>query len=178
MELYYWKIFFAFGKKIIRSYPYFCKMYGKAEASRLKQEFWIAFGQYMAPIPDAEGQKRNWINYKTGFKNLYFRMDADRFGASIGIEITHKDVEIQELFYEQFQALKGMLENSLNEEWNWEMHSTDTMGKTISRIYISKQGWNVFEKEHWPELIRFFKPRIIALDEFWSVAKMGFEDLR
>ena len=49
-------------------------MYSKAEATQLRQAFWTAFGQYMAPVPSAEGETTNWINYKTGFKHLYFRM--------------------------------------------------------------------------------------------------------
>lgn len=78
-------------------------MYKKDEASQLRQAFWTAFGQYMAPIPSVEGEKINWVNYKTGVKNVYFRMFADSKKARISIEITHSDICIQELFYEQFK---------------------------------------------------------------------------
>jgi hypothetical protein len=30
-------------------------MYKKGEASQLRQAFWTAFGQYVAPVPSAEG---------------------------------------------------------------------------------------------------------------------------
>jgi len=33
-------------------------------------------------------------------------------------------------------------------------------------------------KEDWPQLIAFFKQRIIALDSFWDIAKLAFESLR
>ncbi|RYZ23162.1 MAG: DUF4268 domain-containing protein, partial [Chitinophagaceae bacterium] len=36
----------------------------------------------------------------------------------------------------------------------------------------------IFRREDWPELISFFKPRIVALDAFWSEAKYFFEALR
>ena len=52
-------------------------MYSKAEVTQLRQAFWTALGQYMAPVPSAEGDTTNWINYKTGVKHVYFRMQAD-----------------------------------------------------------------------------------------------------
>ena len=41
-------------------------MYTKQEAAQLRKEFWTAFGQYMKPVPTEDGEKVNWINYKTG----------------------------------------------------------------------------------------------------------------
>jgi hypothetical protein len=157
---------------------YLCGMYGKAEASRLRQEFWTTFGQYMQPIPDAEGDKCNWVNYKTGYKDLFFKMNATQKMASIAIEMTHIDVDIQQMFFEQFEQLKHMLENELAETWTWAMHQEDEHGKVISRIYTEIHGVNVFDRNDWPRLISFFKPRMLALDRFWSIAKLGFEELR
>jgi len=37
---------------------------------------------------------------------------------------------------------------------------------------------NIFKQEDWPKLISFFKPRIIALDEFWSDAQDSFDLFR
>ena len=51
-------------------------MYSKHEASQLRQEFWTPFGRYMQPVLSSEGERVNWINYKTGAKHIYFRMDA------------------------------------------------------------------------------------------------------
>jgi hypothetical protein len=153
-------------------------MYTKEQASKLRQAFWTAFGQYIAPHPSAEGLKVNWVNYQTGVKYVYFRMQADNTTASIGIEITHPDTEIQELFFEQFLSLKTILHSYLGEEWGWALHTTDANGKVISRIYNEISPVNVFNQDDWPELISFFKPRIIALDEFWSDAKYSFDSLK
>lgn len=144
----------------------------------MRQEFWTTFGQYMLPIPSAEGDKVAWLNYKTGVKNVFFRMHADNKKASIAIEITHSDPGIQQLYFEQFTQLKAILQSTVGEEWNWQLHTTDEHGKTISRIYTELSGVNIFKKEDWPRLISFFKPRIIALDEFWSTVRYGFEALR
>jgi len=153
-------------------------MYSKQEASQLRQEFWTAFGQYMTPVLSGEGEKTNWINYKTGEKDIYFRMNADNKKASIGIELTHKDEGIQALYFEQFQQLKNLLLNALEENWIWLLHARDDHGKRISRIYTEINGVSIFKREDWPQLISFFKPRIIALDEYWSTAKHAFEAMR
>jgi hypothetical protein len=153
-------------------------MYSKDEASQLKQSFWTTFGQYIAPQLSADGLKVNWVNYKTGIKHLYFRMEADKRSASIAIVITHPDAGIQELFFEQFKELKNLLHSSLQEDWDWQLHSIDDSGKTISRIFMQIDGVSIFNKSDWPVLISFFKPRIIALDEFWSDAKYAFDALK
>lgn len=153
-------------------------MYSKDQASQLKQAFWTAFGQYISPQLSAEGLRVNWVNYKTGIKHLYFRMHADKRTARIAIEMAHPDAGIQELFFEQFKEYKNILHGSLGEEWDWQLHATDDYGKTISRIYKEISPVNVFNNNDWPQLISFFKPRIIALDEFWSDAKYGFDALK
>lgn len=153
-------------------------MYSKQEASQLRQEFWTAFGQYMSPVLSCEGERTNWINYKTGEKDIYFRMDADNKKASVGIELTHKDEGIRELYFEQFRQLKNLLHDALQEEWTWQLHTCNEHGRYISRIYTEINGVSVFKREDWPQLISFFKPRVIALDEFWSTAKHAFEAMR
>jgi hypothetical protein len=153
-------------------------MYTKEEASQLRQAFWTTFGQYIAPHPSAEGLKINWLNYKTGLKHVYFRLRADKKIGSIGIEITHPDIELQELFFDQFLALKTVLHECVGEKWEWALHTPDENGFTISRIYKEISPANVFNREDWPVLISFFKPRIIALDEFWSNAQYSFDDLK
>jgi hypothetical protein len=153
-------------------------MYSRQQASELRQAFWTAFGKYMQPILSAEGEKVNWVNYKTGEKNIYFRMNAGNRSSSIAIEITHTDIELQQLYFEQFGQLKTLLHRALNEEWNWQLHFNDENGKVISRIYKELNNVSLFNQNDWPALISFFKPRIIALDEFWSSARYGFEALR
>ena len=141
----------------------------------MRKEFWTSFGQYMLPVLSAEGEKASWLNYKTGEKNVFFRMHADNKKAVIAIELHHPDTDIQQLYYEQFQQLKKLMEQTIGEEWQWQLHTTDETGKTISWIYKELESVSVFRKEDWPRLISFFKPRIIALDEFWSNVKYSFE---
>lgn len=153
-------------------------MYSRQEASRIRKEFWTRLGQYLAPIPGAEGLKVNWLNYKTGYKGLYFRMDADQKKVSISIEMDHHDQDLRQLYFEQFLELKSILHATLEEEWEWQMDTTNEFGQSISRIGKQLSGVNIFDEKTLPQMIGFLKPRIIALDEFWSMAKDHFEELR
>jgi len=153
-------------------------MYSKAEVTQLRQAFWTVFGQYMAPVPSAEGDTTNWINYKTGLKHVYFRMQADNRQAAIAIELTHPDASIRELFFEQFGEVKQLLHEALGEEWTWEAEATDANGLPLSRIYTELAPANLFNRDDWPALISFFKPRLMALDAFWTDAQYAFEALK
>lgn len=153
-------------------------MYSKAEATRLRQEFWTTFGQYMRPVPGAEGLPVNWINYKTGLRGVYFRLHADARLARIAIELTQADADVRALFFEQFEALKTLLHELLGEVWTWEADTTDAHGSPLSTIYKELSPANVFSRESWPALISFFKPRLVALDAFWTDAQYAFEELK
>ena len=132
----------------------------------------------MSPVLSAEGAPINWINYKTGEKDIYFRMNADHQTASIATEIRGKDACLRGLYLEQFQQLQAMLQDAVGEEWIWLPHTQDEFGHGVSRIYTEIAAVSIFKKEDWPQLISFFKARIIALDEFWSTARYVFETLR
>lgn len=153
-------------------------MYSKEQASSIKESFWKAFGRYMALQLSAEGMKINWINYKTGIKHLSFKMQADSNVACILIALSHPDDDIRALMFDQLLALKHILYSHLGEEWLWEQDAADEYGKPFSRVYQCLDQVNIFKQEDWPALISFFKPRIIALDAFWSEAQYGFDLFR
>lgn len=151
-------------------------MFNRAETSKIRQEFWTTFGKYMSPIPSAEGLKINWVNYRTGVKDVFFRMETSTDRATIAISIEHSDSGLRELFFEQFVELKEMLHASVEEEWKWQREIV-VEGKSVARIYKELPGAQVTNKDHWPELISFFKKRIIDLDNFWENGKFAFAGL-
>ena len=153
-------------------------MFSKKEAASLRQEFWTSFGQYMAPVLSADGEHINWINYRTGVKGLFFKMQVDQKIAFIAIELRHEDLQQQGIYFGLLNALKKVLEEALGEQWQWTQHTTDEHGANISRVGTQKDGLSIYRKEDWPAIISFLKPRIIGLDAFWSMAKYSFEALQ
>lgn len=152
-------------------------MYSKEEASKLRQQFWITFGKYMKPIPSAEGLPINWVNYKTGVKHVFFRMNAEQKQTTIAIDITHADMASRHLFFEQFKAFHILFNDAVNEQWQWEQNAVNEYGVALSQISKTLNDVSIFNQQDWPTIISFLKPRIIALDQFWTDVKLVFEDL-
>ncbi|MGZ5220114.1 MAG: DUF4268 domain-containing protein [Chitinophagaceae bacterium] len=150
-------------------------MYSKQEASLLRKRFWTQFGQYMRPLPGADGETVNWLNYKTGIKDLYFRMDADSKQATIAIELRHADPIQQQNYFEKFRELENLFRQTAGESWQWELHGMDEDSKLVSRISAKLKGVNIFDTADWPAIISFLKPRMQAVDNFWTLVKERFE---
>jgi hypothetical protein len=153
-------------------------MYTREEISKQKQAFWTAFGKYMQPVLSAEGTPVTWLNYKTGIGGIHFKMDADRDHAIISILLSGNDPVIQQLQYDQFLQLKSLLQETLGEDdWTWQPPTPGAQGKTTASISKRLPGVNIHNQADWSAIISFLKPRLIALDEFWSMVKYAFESL-
>ncbi|UOQ78361.1 DUF4268 domain-containing protein [Hymenobacter sp. 5516J-16] len=114
-------------------------MYSKAEAAQLRHAFWTTFGQYMAPVPSAEGEPVNWINYRTGLKHVQLRMRTEDRRASVGLELLHPDADIRALQFEQLQALHNMLPTIPGQEWEWQPEAEEN-GQLLSRVQQELRG--------------------------------------
>jgi len=150
-------------------------MYSKEEASQIRKKFWISFGQYMKLQPTASGSPVNWVNYKTGIKGLNFKTDVDNKSARIAIEIARKDIDMQELMFDQFEEFILLFEAELGTEWIWHKSFFDENGREISKIELRLENVNIFKEETWPEIISFLKDNLLKLDEFWENVKISFE---
>ena len=153
-------------------------MYTKQDISRQKQAFWTAFGRYLKPILSADGEEISWLNYKTGNKHLGFRMDVDTRQAILSVVLDHPDAATRQTHYDRLTQLRPIFADSLEEDdWTWQPGATDEHGRSISTIQKQLDGVNLFRNEDWPAIISFLKPRIIALDAFWSMVKYQFSNL-
>lgn len=150
-------------------------MYTTEQISKQRKKFWTVFGQYMKPVPGATGEAVNWLNYKTGIRNIFFRMDADKQNVSVGIEIQHLTESERMHYFKHFVALKNLLKQTTGYEWQWHAAVVDENGQTISRICQALDNVSVLNETEWPAIIAFLKPRITALDAFWEIVKDGFE---
>lgn len=150
-------------------------MYSKQQASLVRQQFYTSLGLYMAPVLSAEGGKQNWLNYKTGVRHIFIRTDTPSRDASIGLLLTHPDPATRLEQFEQFLVLRPLLQHTDEIRWIWQKEALNQTEQPISRIYAEFKGGSVLNKADWPALISFFKPRLIALDAFWSQVKFQFE---
>jgi hypothetical protein len=148
-------------------------LYSREESAKIKIAFWTAYGVYMLPVPSSEGEKINWINYRTGEKYIQFKTEIENKTVTVAIVFNHPDSDIRALHFEQFEKFKMLFENEMNEEWVWQQSETNG-----TRIYTTLEGYSIFNKENWPNIISFLKQRMTALDSFWNNVKYAFEELR
>ena len=143
-------------------------MYSREESTQIKRKFWTSLGLYMKPVKNASGEGVNWLNYNTGIRHIYFRIDATTKYTSIAIEIRHPDKEDQLLFFEKIKLLIRIFRSVITEEWDWSSNHADDDGVSICRISRTLEGVNIFNEADWPSMISFLKPRLLKLDKFWE----------
>lgn len=152
-------------------------MYSKGEAKAIRQEFWTAYGTYMRQHIPLGGSKIKWTNYKTGIRQMYFRLDMDAKAVRVAIDLEHADPSIRGLFFEQWEELKMLLQGSTGKEWTWNPSYIYMHGKEIARISVEQQGLSLFRKDDWGEAFEFLAGVMVALDELWVDAKDVFLSL-
>jgi len=150
-------------------------MYTKQHASQLRHQFWTRVGQYMAPVPSAEGKKINWINYKTDQKHIDIKLNADQHAAIIGLEISHPLAAEQQKMMQVLQMHRSKLPLVPGSRWEWRLPEKNTYNNKVPGIFASLLPINMFDEADWPTLISFFKTHLLALDVFWSNARYALE---
>lgn len=145
-------------------------MFSKQEAAQLRKEFWTVFGKYMLPVPSAEGEHINWINYKTGVKYIRFHMQTDEKKATVAIELDCKEEEDRASALHKFSLLEGELRD-LPGIWKWEKSTERKVDVFITELTCI----HLLRKTDWPKIISFFKTAMIALDVFWVNNKYIFQ---
>ena len=151
-------------------------MMSKIEHRELTKLFWTSYGKYMKKHTPRFGKKTKWTNYKTLVKDVYFRLRVGKKSAEIAIEIQHSDVEIQALFYEQFEEFKRLF-NDLVGSWIWEDTVYNEFGVKLSKISMKINEVSLYNKNTWKDIFLFFEENQVKLDEFWSEFADVFIDL-
>ncbi len=149
-------------------------MYDRETVRTTNALFFTSFGKFMMKQRSNSGNKVNWINYKTGVKSLYFRLEVDQRSARVCIDIQHKDEYIRELLFEQFLSLKTIFNTVTDNNWNWIESYENETGNTFSRIYAEIEEVNIYKKESWHPIFNFYKHSLLKLDEFWIEFKALF----
>ena len=153
-------------------------MYDKQTVRNTKKLFYTSFGKFMGREKSNSGEKVKWINYQTGIKSIFVRLDANQTTAKICIDIQHKDVDIRELHYEQFIQLKRVFTSISDVNWIWEEQYISDNNTTFSRIYSEHCNFNIYDKTKWKCAFDFYKKSLLHFDEFWCDYKELFLQLQ
>ena len=87
--------------------------------------------------------------------------------AEVSIDLDSSDEIMRQYYFEKLVSLQTILKEEflpdaiLAEEYELES------GKTISRVYVSKQGVNIHNKKDWPEVQEWLAEKMDALEQFF-----------
>jgi len=133
-------------------------MYSREESQKIKREFWVAF---------AEKYPRKWVLYDTKIKDFSFKFFVDNKKAQVLIDIEHRSDEKRYAYFEKIEALKNILEEEFVSDLVYEKNYTLESGKTISRIWVEKQGVGFSNRNNWDAIFDYYFEKMNALEMFY-----------
>lgn len=123
-------------------------MFSKEEATKLRKEFWIAFGKSFP---------RKWLLYNTKIKGVAFKFVADRKKAMVCFDFENPDEIANQLLFDQLLSLKTILKNDFLPEVIFDNNFTLDNGKSIRRIYVLlNEKFSIYNKNTWQTAYEFF----------------------
>jgi hypothetical protein len=143
-------------------------MYSKEESKNIRLEFWNRFKDYSALRRRQKGKPAKWIINNTGIKQLKLKFEFDENQAVVGIDIETRNTDKRIELYDKLEKLKKILEEKFKQPLIWELDYIQASGKSISRIYLMKEGVNIYNEESWPEVFYFFYKNMMKLEDFYE----------
>ncbi|MDO5104579.1 DUF4268 domain-containing protein [Capnocytophaga sp.] len=133
-------------------------MYSRAEAKKIREDFWISFGKSFP---------RKWILYDTKIKDFSFKFHFDTKKAIVSLDIEDNILENRVLYYQKLLALKTiLLEEYLPDAVFDDQYVLDNH-KEISRIYVQKDGVSIHNKKTWQQTMEFLYQTMKKFEAFW-----------
>jgi hypothetical protein len=152
-------------------------MFSKEEAKQLRIDFWTAFGVYMRQHMPLADTNKKWVNYNTGVKGIFFRLDAEAKFVRASVTLEQADPGIRALFYAQWEELRAYLAAESQAEWTWEPEDHLPDGRCISRISRRQDGLSLYNRADWAAMFQFLEACIVPLDSVWADCGEVFKDL-
>lgn len=151
-------------------------MWSKEEAKNRRVSFFTNFGIFMKKHAGDYGEKIRWVNYRTGVSAIRFKIEAHKNTSTVAIDIVNKDEGVREVFYEQFEEFKTILNNSLT-DLQWHKSYRVDSGVYIAKIFTQLEGPSINNESDWGKIYRFYEKNLIGLHEFWEISQDVFKDL-
>jgi hypothetical protein len=143
-------------------------MFSKAEAQKMKKEFWTAF---------AEAYPRKWLLYNTRIKDVSFKFYIDNKKAQVMMDIEPREEDKRKIYYEKMESLKSILLDEFLPDAVFEKDYHLETGKVISRIWVEKNGISLYNMASWAATFRFFNLSMDAFERFFYEYEDYLRDL-
>ena len=154
---------------------YIWHMFSKEDAKQLREEFWDRFKSMSAPRRARKRLAGKWVLSQTGIKALNLRFHVDREVAQVGIDLETRNLDKRIELYEKVESLKKLLEEAMESPLIWELEYNRENGKSVSRIYLQKNGVDIYKRETWAAAHQFMYENMMKLETFYREYKDFFK---
>ena len=136
-------------------------MYSKDEAKAIKIEFWDNFKRYSK----RRGRKMtSWVLKGTQIKEAQLKFDINENGAFVMLQIDSKlDIKRHSVF-DAFEKYKTIIDEACGSELIWNRDYYVKSFKDVSVIYYHKAEADIFCKDEWESIFKFFFKRMETLE--------------
>jgi vacuolar-type H+-ATPase catalytic subunit A/Vma1 len=142
-------------------------MFSKDEAKKIREEFWDSFNKLSAGRRARKGLPGSWMLSQTGVKALNLRFHVDREVAQVGIDLETRNMDKRIELYEKLESIKKLLEKAMESQLIWELEYIRENGKSVSRIYLQRDGVDIYDRETWPGAQQFMYENMMKLETFF-----------
>lgn len=142
-------------------------MLKKEELRQLRVDFWSAFEDFNKKKRTSNNRKINWAQYKSGIKDIYFRMDFTTHEAFFAIDLQMRDAAVRALVWEQFMETEKLLKLHIGDEIQHQESLLLEEGFEIHRMRWSMEGVSIANEEDYEKVIQYLSEKIYGLDRFW-----------
>jgi hypothetical protein len=143
-------------------------MYSKEEAKALRETFWDRFRTMSTRRRTRKNLPGNWMLTNTGIKALNLRFHVDRKVAQVGIDLETRNMDRRLELYEKLESVKKVLEGHMGEAMQWELDYIRENGKSVSRVYLEKEGVDIYDPETWGPAHAFMYKHMMKLESFYT----------
>lgn len=144
-------------------------MWSKEEAKEIREEFWGRFKSYSSLRRKQKKLPSSWTLSNTGIKALNLKFHIDLKVAQVGIDLETRNLDKRLELFERLEAVKKVLEEEYMKcALTWELDYERENGKSISRIYVEKDGIDIYDRETWPEAFKFMHTNMMRLEAFYD----------
>lgn len=133
-------------------------MFNQEDSKKIREDFWIFFGKR---------HPRKWMLYNTGIKDVVLKFSFDTKKALVSIDAVSNDPILRGYSYEKLESLKKLLLDEVSSKLIFDAQYTLDSGKTVSRVYLVKEGVSIHNKNSWPEVFEFFNKNMDTLETFF-----------
>jgi len=103
----------------------------------------------------------------TGVKALNLRFHIDRKEVQVGIDLETRNMTKRLELYEKLESVKRVLEEHMGEAMIWELDYVRENGKSVSRIYVQKEGVDIYNVDTWGVAHAFMYKMMMKLEDFY-----------